>query len=1259
MLTALFVMIAAQDKFSNLPDWENPFVFGINKEAPRATSISFPDPKSALKGAREESPYFKSLDGTWTYHWVGSPNNRPQDFYKEDFDDSKWQTIPVPSCVELQGHGIPIYTNVRYPHQTNPPNIGDTYNPVSSYRRTFTVPNTWNGRETFITFDGVYAGFYLWVNGQKVGYSEDSKGPAEFNITKYLKPGENLLAVEVYRWTDGSYLEDQDMFRYSGIFRSVYLHSAPKVRIRDFFALTSFDEGTGKLNLSAKLENLGEPVSGGYALEAQIVNLDGSVVTSGEIKVDGGRKEKGVFGEPKLVIAVPNAKAWTAETPNLYRLLLTLKDGGGKTVETLTSRIGFRTIQWHDGQLWVNGVSIKLKGVNRHETDPRTGRTVSRESMLKDVLLMKQNNINTVRTSHYPNDPYWYELCDEYGLYLMDEANIESHGMGYSMERSLGNNPDWELQHVDRVTRMVERDKNHASIISWSLGNEAGPGRNFDAAGRAIRALDTSRPIHYERYWEPCDMDSVMYPSVDYLDQVGANGSKRPFFVCEYAHSMGNATGNLQEYWDVIEKHDRLIGACIWEWVDHAIYKKTPDGQKEYFAYGGDFDDEPNDGNFVADGIVNPEREPNEKLSIVKKVYQYAEIRAADLASGKITIRNKNFFTNLDAYQLKWKLEVDGKVAQEGDQPMESVAPGKTAELALPIQKQELQPGQEAFLRVSLNLREDHNWANAGHEVAWEQMAMPLESDTLVRRLGAFDKLEVQETSGEYIVRGKDWQVVIGRETGTIDRMIYGSKKVVTVGPRFNGYRALGDNDMWMKQNWLTSGLSQMGHNLRSINLQKLADNAVRVECEVESVGFKGSGYLHNVAYTIFGDGSVRVDNQFTPIGILPQMPRYGVRFFAGEGLSQFTWLGRGPGESYPDRKLNQDIGLWNGTIEEQYTAYVRPQFNGSKEEVRWGAITDGQGRGLLIQFDTPLAMQVSRFTDEQLDSARHYVGEKKRYNELVPRKDVVVTLTAAQQGLGGASCGPGPLGIYLCRSEAFSFAYTLRPYLGPEQARETLPSLPMPSLNRDEQGRVTSWAAQGVVVRYTLDGTAPTAASPELGRGVSKPDAFRLRAAAFAEGFLPSPVAEISGAKIIPFTRLDRSGMKATATSVDPTEGNPMQVLDGKSETYWHSKWSGGEDPYPHELTIDLGGQKTLVGFEALPRQSQANGRIAQWEVQTSLDGQTWTTVAKGTWGNTSELQRVFFEKPVDARFIKLRALREVNGEKFASLAEFVPLSN
>ncbi|MBM3298046.1 MAG: beta-galactosidase, partial [Candidatus Aminicenantes bacterium] len=580
------------------PDWENPLVFGINKEPPRATSLPYPDLPSALAGGRDRTPYVLLLNGDWKFHWVGRPADRPEDFYRPDFDDSGWDSIPVPSCWETRGYGIPIYTNVAYPFPADPPRIPHEYNPVGSYRTEFEVPAEWEGRRVFIHFGGVYSAFYLWVNGAHVGYSQESKTPAEFDITPFLRAGENLLAVEAYRWSDGSYLEDQDMFRFGGIFRDVFLTAEPGVCLRDFFVRCDLDAGyrSADLRLTLRVKNSSRETSPLLVLKTHLFDPDGRPVRLQTQAISGDPASRTPAGRPlggralpasplgpvppgeeavfDLEARVRNPLKWTAETPALYRLALVLEDGAGRTLDARACDFGFREVELKEGRLLINGVPVKLRGVNRHEHDPDHGRTLSAERMVQDIELMKRHNINTVRTSHYPNDPLWYELCDRYGMYLIDEANIESHGMGYGA-KSLGHAPEWKAAHLDRVRRMVERDKNHASVIIWSLGNEAGPGENFRAAAALVRELDPTRPIHYERMNEVADMDSVMYPSVDALRKIAGENPDRAYFICEYAHAMGNACGNLNEYWEIVESSPRIIGACIWDWVDQALRKAS------------------------------------------------------------------------------------------------------------------------------------------------------------------------------------------------------------------------------------------------------------------------------------------------------------------------------------------------------------------------------------------------------------------------------------------------------------------------------------------------------------------------------------------------------------------------------------------------------------------------------------------------------------------------------------------------------------
>jgi len=626
-------------------DWENEQIIGINKEAPHSQYVPYSSLSQSTADVAVNSPYLLSLNGIWKFNWVKHPNLRPVDFYRDDYDVKAWDDIDVPSCWEMKGYGTPIYSNVTYPHERNPPKIlgnppanytqAKEPDPVGSYRRDFTLPADWSGKQVLIHFDGVMSAFYLWINGQKVGYSEGSMTPAEFDVTKYLKPGINSVSAEVYRWSDGSYLEDQDFWRLSGIYRDVYLYAVPKIHLWDFSLKGAFNDDLTRADLNIDLTFRNAGGSGSNTCDVflskygQVPDMKNPLVS---IPVKQVSTKTGL--KISKSVAVDRPLLWSAEIPNLYQVTFVLKDASGNTSEVISTPWGFRKIEIKDQQLWVNGKNILIKGVNRHEHDPFTGRYVSLEVMKRDVELFKQFNINTVRTSHYPNHPDFYKLCDIYGVYVIDEANVESHGMGYG-EASLAKNPLWQKAHIDRVVRMVERDKNHPSIIIWSMGNEAGGGVNFEASRDAIKARDTERPVHYERNNEVADIESTMYPALDRLEQAGKKDDPRPFLMCEYAHAMGNAVGNLKEYWEVINSYKRLIGGCIWDWVDQGLAKPVPGKEGEYFfAYGGDFGDQPNDGNFCINGLTTPDRQITPKMYEVKKVYQNVVITPSDPLTG-------------------------------------------------------------------------------------------------------------------------------------------------------------------------------------------------------------------------------------------------------------------------------------------------------------------------------------------------------------------------------------------------------------------------------------------------------------------------------------------------------------------------------------------------------------------------------------------------------------------------------------------------
>jgi beta-galactosidase len=740
---------------ANHPDWENPAMIGRNKEAPHATLTPFPTAQEALRGDRLDSPWVKSLNGPWNFHWSPNPASRPTEFFDPAFDVSDWDEIPVPANWQLHGYGFPIYTNIAYAWgEPDPPRVPHDDNPVGSYRREFTVPEDWDGRQVFLHFAGVDSAFYLWVNGEDVGYSQGSRTPAEFDITSFLQPGANVVAAEVYRYSDGSYLECQDFWRISGIFRDVFLYSVADLDIRDFEVRTLLDEDyrDAILEVDIEVRSFGdEPATA--RVEVELLDASGDRV--GEVASAWTEVTREEGFEVTIATPVEDPLKWSAETPHLYTLVLTLKDGEDEVVEVISSRVGFRSSEIKDGQLLVNGVPILIKGANRHEHHPETGHYVDRESMIEDILLMKRHNLNAVRTSHYPDTVEFYDLTDEYGLYVIDEANIESHGIGYEPDKTLGNKPEWELAHMDRTISMVERDKNHPSIIIWSLGNEGGDGVNFQATSDWIQQRDATRPVHYERAeLEPhTDIYAPMYARIDDIVEYAENHTDRPLILCEYSHAMGNSNGNFKEYWDAIYEHRQLQGGFVWDWVDQGLIKEVPGRPGEtFFAYGGDFEPEGvyHDDNFLMNGLVSADRTPHPGLYEVKKVYQYIRTSAVDLSRGEVEIRNIYDFINLDFVEATWSVAADGATIGSGVLPALDIEPGQSRTVTIPLPEIVPAPGVEYWLNLNFRLAEDTPWAEAGHEVAWEQFALPHAADAVEPDVATMAVLEIDE--------GADWR---------------------------------------------------------------------------------------------------------------------------------------------------------------------------------------------------------------------------------------------------------------------------------------------------------------------------------------------------------------------------------------------------------------------------------------------------------------------------------------------------------------------
>src|SRR5579872_6912853 len=769
-------------------EWEAEQSLGLNKEKPRATFHSYADVESAKKVLPEFSQYRVSLDGAWKFHWAKRPEERPVDFFKPGFDVSGWKEIAVPSSWQMQGYDVPVYSNQAYLFRRDwprvmgePPQRFTTFvnrNPVGSYRRDFAIPASWDGREVFIEFDGVDSFFYLWINGSYVGFSKNSRNPAEFDITRFLKPGKNVVAAEVYRFSDGSYLEDQDMWRLSGIFRSVAIHSKDRTHVRDLFVQTApVENGPWKLSAAVDVRQIAASDGNRIRVDASLYDEAGK-----EISPLSAAEENGAGGERVLVHRYAHPALWSAETPNLYTLVVQLTDAGGKVRDIVSTHVGFREVKIVDGVFLVNGKAVKFKGVNRHENFPRTGHALTRADMELDMKRLKQANVNHVRTSHYPNDPYWYYLCDKYGIYLMDEANIESHGYYYGKE-SLSHPKAWEAAHVDRIMAMVERDKNHPSVLIWSLGNEAGPGRNFVAGNAAIKARDLSRPTHYERNNDIVDMDSNQYPSVAWTYAKAAQKDhKKPFYISEYAHIMNNGMGNLADYWDAIESSDNIFGGAIWEWSDQGLEKTTADGRR-FIAYGGDFGDVPNDGQFIVKGVVYANRDPKPDFWEVKKVYQEIAVTADAADAGEIEIFNKHFFEDLSGYDLAWELTGDGAVIGSGQRPAPAVAPRAKLKVKLPLPAFTASPGVDYRLRVGFRTTTGTILGPAGYEVAAEQIAVKNPAgDAKPALAAAGDRPRVSDDGELTTVSGKDFRAVFDRRTGELTALEYAGKPVFKPG---------------------------------------------------------------------------------------------------------------------------------------------------------------------------------------------------------------------------------------------------------------------------------------------------------------------------------------------------------------------------------------------------------------------------------------------------------------------------------------------
>ena len=1030
---------SAQRDFSRA-EWQDPAIIDVNTEPPHATLIPFADAASAERGQREQSSYFQLLNGTWQFHWAQGPNDTPEDFYRTDYDASGWDEIPVPSNWQLLGdYDGPIYTNINHPFPADPPRVPTDTNSVGSYRTTFNVPDAWQEKQLFLHFAGVQSAMYLWVNGQRVGYSEDSMTPAEFNVTEFVQPGSNTLAVQVINWSDGSYLEDQDFWRMSGIFRDVFLFATPAVHLRDYAFVTDLDDSytNATANLRLHLTNYADSNFRRHNVRVVLLDAQQDTVLKDQIAV-----EKPVPAGQEMVIEasydVPNPALWSAEQPYLYQLTLSLEDANGSTTEVISSRVGFREVIIENGQFLVNGVPIYFKGVNRHELDPEKGRVISEASMRQDIELMKQHNINAVRTSHYPNDPRWYALTDEYGLYVIDEANVESHQL-WNEGRSPVLDTAWQAAFVARGVAMAERDKNHPSIVMWSLGNETGDGPNTQAMADTLRRLDPTRPIHYEssekeNYGKvPSGYDVIanMYARTDQMIAFHAQDTTRPIILCEYAHAMGNSLGNLQDYWDVIEAYPRMQGGFIWDWVDQGL-KKTTDEGTAYWAYGGDFGDFPNDGDFCINGLVFPDRTPQPEILEAKKVFQYVKVEPVSLPNRRFRITNAYHFSNLGALTVDWEVLRDGEVWQSGTLGSLALAPGESQVVRIPVKAMIRQNDAEYLLTLSFVLNEATPWAEAGHEVAWEQFSLSKRAPLAAQvDLDAMPSLGFQQADGKIQITGSNFTAVFDERVGGLTSLMFEQQELMTVPLLPNVWRAPTDNDegggeQSFAYRWRGAGLDQATFVPESVTARQLNERAVRVSVKGSMQGEETADDLlmYEGVYTVYGSGDIVLESRFQVAQDAPPLPKVGLQLKVPGGMDQLAWYGRGPHETYADRLTGAKIARYEGSVAEQYTPYVLPQENGNKTQVRWVTLTNADGVGLFASGWPTNLLNVSahQYDLKEFDQATHTYQVK-------PTDRVTLNLDYAQMGLGGDdSWTPATHKEYLLDSTSYSYRVRLRP---------------------------------------------------------------------------------------------------------------------------------------------------------------------------------------------------------------------------------------
>ena len=1254
-------------------EWDDPNITSVNREVAHTTAIPMATEADAAISDMSASPYYLSLDGKWKFQWVKQPSLAKETYCSKDFNDASWTDIDVPSSWQVWGlHNgkswdKPLYCNVQYPFSFSETTFSvmasrpdwftynsNMLNPVGTYRRTFTIPTGWEGREVYVRFNGVGHGYYLWVNGQRVGYSEDSYVPSEFNITSYLTEGENSMALQVYRFTSGSFLECQDYWRLTGIQRHCFLWSAPKSQIRDYFFTStlnsSFTSATAKVQVTVASP---DPSEGGemFTVEAKILD-GGSIIASNTTTLTLSPPSE-VSGEASLTMDITSPRLWSAETPNLYDLVLTLKDAEGKTVDIRGGKVGFKVVAIrNDGALTINGKRMVFHGVNRHDFSPVNGRAITAEEMEEDIRTMKRLNINAVRTSHYPNDPVFYDLCDRYGLYVLAEADVECHAYQRLSTLKL-----FRPAMVERSENQVLWLRNHACIFMWSMGNESGNGENFKYVNQAIKALDTTRLTHYEGNSDYADVSSSMYGGYDYIQWIGSSQHNRPHIQCENSHSMGNSMGNVREMFNLYEKYPCLTGEFIWDFKDQGLLTQA-NGQ-DYWAYGGDFGDVPNDGNFCINGLVRPDWSLTSKSYNTKKIYQPLEFKTVNASQGRFKVKNKMAFLPSSVYDVRYDVvDEEGNVLAQGIIDKE-VSAGDSATVTLDVSAiQSLDAAEEAFIRFIATQREKTLWADAGYVVAEEKLPLRTANKPNydLTALGDRESLTLSESTTAITVSGSNFKTSFSKSQGTLSEYMIDDVTLLNKPLLLNAFRLPTDNDHKQTESWDNMGLRKMSVKCTG-SAVKLSDDAKTATVDMSSVytGKNGTQFNVSLSFIVCADGTVMVNSLIVPTSTGTVIPKLGFRLEMPSQMEQLAWFGRGPWDSYRDRKEACLPGIYTSTVTDQREDYIKPQEHGTKQEVRWMSLYNDNGQGLLFVAPDMMAASAVHFRPED-----NYTDRNNRSNHTYQFKTcttTVVSLDAVTRGLGNASCGPDVMEKYELRAANTAFRFIIIPLnytttqllnsSTPRIARVAMPVCQFVSCERLTNGRIKmTTPTKGATIYYSIDGGEYQKYTTTIVHN----DKCSISAYCSLEGMLDSPTTTVE----LPLF-INKGKWKLVSADSQHSGNEARLAFDGNTSTFWHTEWGATEPRCPHTIVIDMAETYQVNAITYLTRQDgNQNGMVKAYEIYLSTDGENWEQpVATGEFKNTTALQTATLKTPVAGRFLKFVAKSEVNGNAWTSAAE------